>query len=328
VDVSNIYLTGTDASNYELSFNYLSGTSNIVPLQLNLLPYTKLYDGTTYVDISGIILTGMINNDNIKLGGTALFDSPYIGSRNILITDAYLIGNSANNYTISSRLTVQSTITKRILNILVNDKIYDKNNQIDISNVTLHGIQNNDAISISSIIGTYSNTGIIGNNISINVSNIVLSGDLSSQYDISGISHVYGNIIPRQLTVSATAINKLYDGLTKADANMIITDGILPGDNVFIISFNANFDTPSIGDNKIVNITNIQLGGSSSVNYNVSSATTTASILYNPYIKVCNPLSSSLSATCNLQNNSNFKSYQTNPNMSRRMKYSNTTRNS
>jgi hypothetical protein len=184
----------------------------------------------------------------------------------------------------------------------------------------LNGIQNNNAISISSITGTYSNAGNAGNNIRIDVSGVVISGDLSSQYDISGTGIVYGNIIYRPLTVSVTAINKLYDGLTAADANVVITSGIIPGDIVFITSFTANFDTPDIGDDKTVNITNIQLGGSSSNNYTVSSTTTTASILYNPYIKTCNPVSSSSSSTCNVQNTSNLQSYQTNPNTTTRMK--------
>ena len=320
VIVKNIYLIGADASNYELSFNDLSGISNIQPLQLTILPYTKPYDGTTYVDISNIQVAGVLSNEIIHLGGSAVFDSPFVGTRNILINGAYLLGNSTNNYTIQSQQTVPATITKSRLTISINDKIYDASNGVNISNVTLNGIQNNNAISISSITGTYSNAGNAGNNIRIDVSSVVISGDLSSQYDISGTGIVYGNIIRKPLTVSATAMNKLYDGLTAADANVVITSGIIPGDIVFITSFAANFDTPDIGDNKTVNITNIQLGGPSSHNYTVSSTTTTASILYNPYIKTCNPVSSSSSSTCNVQNTSNLQSYQTNPNTTTRMK--------
>ena len=319
VDVSNIVLTGLDASNYELSFNDLSGTSNIVPLQLNIVPYTKTYDGTTVVDISNIRLTGMINNEPISFGGNAVFESPFVGTRNVLITGAYLMGSSSNNYTTPAQQTISSTIAKCTLTIVVNDKIYD--GTVDISNVSLNGIQNNDAISVSNITATYTNNGNVANNIRIDISSVVLSGELSSQYDISGTTGIYGNIIPKPLTISASAINKLYDGLTNADANVIITDGILPGDTVYVVSFSANFDTSDIGDNKIVNITNIQLGGPSSSNYTVLPATTTASILYNPYIKICNPVSSSSTSTCNVQNYSNLQSYQTNPNTSRRMKY-------
>jgi hypothetical protein len=320
VDVSNIYLFGDDASNYELSFNYLSGISNIKPLKLNILPYSKPYDGTTVVDASNIQLTGMLNNDLVGLGGTAAFNSPFVGIRTISINDAYLTGNS-NNYTIHARHEIASMITKRMLTIVANDKIYDGSNGVNIPYIYMNGIQNNDTISISSIDATYANNGNVATQIRIDISSVVISGDLSSQYDISGTGIVYGNIIPKPLTISATSMNKLYDGLTAADANVTITGGIIPGDTVYIISFNANFDTPDIGDNKTVNITNIQLGGPSSSNYRGLSATTTASILNNPYIKTCNPVSSSSTATCNVQNYSNLQSNQTNPNTSRRMKY-------
>jgi hypothetical protein len=320
VDVSNIYLFGVDASNYELSFNFLSGISNIRPLQLRTREYSKPYDGTTAVDTSNIQLTGMLNNDLVGLGGSATFDSPFVGTRTISINGAYLTGNS-NNYTIHTTHNIPSTITKRRLTIVANDKIYDGSNGVNIPYIYLNGIQNNDTIAISSIDATYTNNGNVATQIRIDISSVVISGDLSSQYDISGTGVVYGNIIPKPLTTSATAMNKLYDGLTAADANVTIIGGIIPGDTVYIISFNANFDTPDIGDNKTVNITNIQLGGPSSTNYIGLPATTTASILYNPYIKTCDPISSSSTATCNVQNSSNLQSNQTNPNTSRRMKY-------
>lgn len=331
VNINNIYLIGTDKSNYELSFNDLSGTSNIIPLQLSILPYTKPYDGTTAVDISNIKFTGLIKNENIGFGGSAIFDSPYVGSRNLLVNGAYLVGNGSSNYTIQAQQSAPSTITKRNLIVTVNNKIYNRISTIDISDISLNGIQNNDVISVSSIVATYINGGNVGNNIHVAISSITFSGDLSSQYDISGTNITTGNIAPKALTLYATANSKIYDGLTNATANVIITDGIIPGDTVFISSFNANFDTPDIGDNKIVNITNIQLEGSSSNNYTVSTTTTTAiaSILYNPYINACNPVSSNSSATCVLKNDSAIQSYQTNPNTSRRMKYAMyTTRNS
>lgn len=319
VDVSNIYLIGEDTSNYELLFNDLSGTSNIVPLQLNITPYTKTYDGTTSIDVSSIQLNGMIDDEIIGLGGSAVFNSPLVGNRTISINGAYLTGISTKNYTIQSQQTVAAEITKRILTIKVNNKVYDGSNGVAILDIYLNGIQNNDNVSVSNITATYANGGNVGNNIHINISNVVLSGNLSSQYDISGINDVYGNVIPKVLTASATAADKYYDGLTHADANVIITDGIKPGDNVYIVSFDANFYTPDIGDNKPVDISNIQLGGLSSNNYKVSPTTTTASILYNQYITAFNQVTYTKRG----------ESYQTTTNTSGRMKYSMyTTRNS
>ena len=154
-----------------------------------------------------------------------------------------------------------------------------------------------------------------------------MSGDLSSQYDISGTNNVFGNIIPKTLTVSGSASNKLYDGLLYAEATLQITDGIIPGDNVNITSFSANFDTPDIGDNKTVIINNIQLGGTSASNYTVLPTTTTASVLFNPKIKYCAASSYTSQASCIIP--SSIQSSQTNPNTSKRIKYAMyTTRNS
>ena len=326
VDISNIYLIGSDTTNYELSFNYLSGRSNIIPLQLIVLPYTKSYDGTVNIANSNIRFSGMVNNESIAFGGNAVFDSPFVGARNILITGGYLIGNSASNYIIQSNQTISSSITKRNLTIVVNDKIYDRSTNVDISSVILNGLQNNNNISLTNIAGQYTNNGNVGNNISIVISSFTLSGDLSSQYDISGINNVNGNIIPKTLTVSSSAANKLYDGLLYVEATLQITDGIIPGDDVNITSFSANFDTPDIGDNKTVIINNIQLGGTTASNYTVLPTTTTASVLFNPKIKYCAPSSTS-QASCIVT--SSTQSSQTNPNTSKRIKYAMyTTRNS
>jgi len=312
VNVNNIYLIGDDAFNYELSFNYLSGTSNIIPLQLNILPYTKTYDGTTNVSLSEIRVDGMLNGENIGLAGSAVFDSPLIGTRTISINGAYLTGLLASNYTIQSQQIISATITKRNLTITVNNKTYDGSNGVSILNVSLNGIQSNDNVSISSITANYANNGSVQNNIHINVSNVVLTGDLSSQYDIYGTSNVSGNIIPKTLTASASANNKYYDGLTRADANIVITDGLNPGDNVYIISSDANFDTPDIGDDKPVSVSNIQLGGPSSNNYNVLPITTNANIVYNPYITTFS----------NQTYTKPEESYQTTTNTSARIRYS------
>jgi len=320
IDISNIYIAGSNALNYELSFNQLESSANIVPLQLTVNPYTKYYDGTTRVDTSNVALSGMIGSANLKIGGTIELDSSFVGTRTMRLSNAYLIGDLSTNYSIIPEQDISATVLISEVSIRISDKIYDGSANVDVSSVVLYGLKNNDNISVSSIAAKYTNNGIVGNNIRIDISSVVLSGDLSSQYAIGSINNIFGNITPKTLTVSATANNKFYNGLLYADATAQIANGIIPGDNVNIRSFSANFDTPDIGDNKTVIINNIQLGGTSASNYTALHTTTTASVLFNPKIKYCDPLSGSASqASCIVPDYTNLQ--QTNPNTSKRMKY-------
>jgi surface protein len=319
VDITDIYLTGANAGNYTLSKKTLTGTANIYSHILQTLPYTKIYDGTTYVDISSIKITGMLNNEKITLGGTAVLRSPYNGNSIIDITNAYLVGDVSNNYIIQSTQELLGNITKRELYLQISDKTYDKNNNIDISNIIITGIQNNDDIYISSIDATYTNDGNKGHDIKIDISSVVLGGDLSANYDISGISNIYGNILPRQLSVSVTASDKYIDGFTATTATIQITGGQSSGDELYVVSYDANFETPDIGDNKPVTVTNIQLNNN---NYYVPTLHTTANILYTEKIQTCHPISNSR-AGCTVYNKNAPQSLQTHPNLSRSMRYSN-----
>jgi len=329
VDVSNIILYGTDASNYKLKLTDendritdISGISNISPLLLKFPNNSsKIYDGTTNFDLSNTTIYGINNQIQFNVGGTAKTDTPFVGSTSLQISNVYLIGDSSTNYIINEQ-DLSAIILKSIIRVTVADASYNRTNKVDISNVVLNGIQNNDDIYVASINASYSNNGVAGKSIPINISSITIGGSLSSQYDIS-YSNTTGNITPAPLTITASASSKIYDGSTYTNASLQIINGIFPGDNVVINNYNANFTTPDIGDNKTVIINNIQLGGASNNNYIARDVSATANILFNPKIKYCAPTTSSSSSSCIIPNDSNRQTYQTNPNVSRSMKYSN-----
>jgi alpha-tubulin suppressor-like RCC1 family protein len=329
VDVSNIILYGRDALNYKLKLTDendritdISGISNISPLLLKFPNNSsKIYDGTTNFDISNITIYGINNQIQFNVGGTAKTDTPSVGSTSLQISNVYLIGDSSTNYIINEQ-DLSAIILKSIIRVSVADASYNSTNKVDISNVVLNGIQNNDDIYVASINASYSNNGVVGKSIPINISSIAIGGSLSSQYDIS-YSNTTGNITPAPLTITASASSKIYDGSTYTNASLQIINGIFPGDNVVINNYNANFTTPDIGDNKTVIVNNIQLGGASNNNYIARDVSATANILFNPKIKYCAPTTSSSSSSCIIPNDSNAQTYQTNPNVSRSMKYSN-----
>jgi len=79
-----------------------------------------------------------------------------------------------------------------------------------------------------------------------------------------------------------TANNKPVDGTTSATLNPAGAsfNGIVAGDVLSVASATGNFDTPSVGANKIVTISDITLGGAAAGNYILAkrTATTRASI--------------------------------------------------
>src|SRR5208337_397435 len=85
------------------------------------------------------------------------------------------------------------------------------------------------------------------------------------------------NITPLALTVSATGVNKVYDGTTQATANL--TGNSLPGD-VVTFNYTAAFADKNVANGKAVSVTGIALEGADAGNYTLASttATTTANI--------------------------------------------------
>jgi hypothetical protein len=90
-----------------------------------------------------------------------------------------------------------------------------------------------------------------------------------------------GTITPRPLTISATGVNKIYDGSTTA--TVTLSDNRISGD-VFTDSYtSASFETKSVGDAKPVSVSGISISGTDAINYTFNTtATTTANITPRP----------------------------------------------
>jgi hypothetical protein len=94
------------------------------------------------------------------------------------------------------------------------------------------------------------------------------------------ITYVNGvlTINPKTLTVTATGIDKVYDGTTTA--TVTLTDNRLPGDNITDSYTTASFENAAIGIGKTVYVSGISISGVDAGNYILgnTTATTTANI--------------------------------------------------
>ena len=117
----------------------------------------------------------------------------------------------------------------------------------------------------------------------VSVSGISISGTDAGNYNLlNTTASITANITARDLTVTATGINKQYDG--NADATVTLSDDRVSGD-VFTDSYTtASFDNKNVGVGKLVSVSGISISGTDAGNYNLLSTTasTTADITQKP----------------------------------------------
>src|SRR5206468_1230877 len=124
----------------------------------------------------------------------------------------------------------------------------------------------------------------VGNGKTVSVSGIVVvaaSGPEAGDYHLTiTTASTTANIGKAPLVVSATGVNKIFDGNTSASATLSATP--LLSDVVAPLSYaNASFATASPGLNKPMTVIGISLGGADAGNYAYNTtAATTANITY------------------------------------------------
>ena len=78
-------------------------------------------------------------------------------------------------------------------------------------------------------------------------------------------------VLPREVIFGAQVKDKIYDGTTDAEVEFTL-DRVLPGDEVYVIAADTKFTTPDVGKNRVVQISNVTLGGANARGYVVSKA--------------------------------------------------------
>jgi hypothetical protein len=117
--------------------------------------------------------------------------------------------------------------------------------------------------------------------IAVSVSGISITGGAQSgNYTLNGVTTgaTTANITARTLVVTATGVNKVYDGNTSA--TVTLSDNRVSGDAFSASYTNACFLDKNVGTNKTVNVKGISISGGDASNYTLASTTagTTANI--------------------------------------------------
>jgi hypothetical protein len=162
--------------------------------------------------------------------------------------------------------------------ITASNKIYDGTTAATILTRTLTGVVGTDAVSLTGGTATFSNE-TIGNGKLVTGSGFSLTGAQAGNYHLSPvIATTTANISASGLTVSATGVDKVYDGNTSA--TVALTTNTLVGDVVTAAYASASFATASVGNGKAVSVNGISIGGVDAGNYGLlnTTASTTANI--------------------------------------------------
>ena len=142
---------------YEVVIN--EGDLTVLPKELTFAPcqFAKVYDGTTKINSSELVLDGLINNDLVTANVTLEFLDKTVGAnKKIAVVNCQLEGANSENYVVNCQnASFCGTITP--LNITLEgveamDKVFDGTTSVTFANGgSLKGVLPSDKVSIGSI---------------------------------------------------------------------------------------------------------------------------------------------------------------------------------
>jgi hypothetical protein len=241
----------------------------------------KEYDGNTSATVTADALQGVLAGDTVSLDVTnAKFDTKNVGTAKTVSANLALSGAQAGNYSLSSATgTDTADISAKSLtgSFTAADKVYDGNDSATVTGSSLPGAIAGDVVSLDGGTAKFSNKNV-GTDKPVTLTGASLVGADKGNYTLGSVGNAQADITARDLTVSATGINKTYDGNASATVNLSTNE--LSGDTVTANYTSASFANKNVGTGKPVSVNGISISGADAANYNLTNATasTTADI--------------------------------------------------
>ena len=285
VTLSGANLSGTDAGNYVLASGAITDTADITAKTVtgSFSANDKEYDGNASATGTRS-LTGVLGSDNVQLsGGTATFANKNVGTaKTVTLSGANLSGTDAGNYVLASgAITDTADIIARDLTVSATGQ----NKEYDGTTTATVNLSTNE-LSSDTVTANYTSASFankdVGTGKAVNVSGISISGADAGNYNLTNTNaSTTADITKRALTVSATGVNKLYDGNT--DVTVTLSDDRVSGDSLNTSYTSASFANKNAGPGKAVSVSGISVTGTDSGNYTFNTtASTTATIAPRP----------------------------------------------
>jgi hypothetical protein len=276
VTVSGLSLSGADAGNYALTQPTTAADITAATLTASTTADNKTYDGTIAATIATRTLSGVLGSEDVSLtGGTAAFAGKNVGNgKSVTATGLSLSGANAGNYQLASTSAATTAdITARTLTVSATgvNKVYDgtATASASLSDNRVSG----DDLSASATTATFADRNV-GSGKSVSVSGISVTGTDAGNYELASTSAATtADITPGILTVSATGVNKVYDGTTTA--TVTLTDDRIAGDDLTASYTNAVFADKNVQNGKLVSVSGISVTGTDAGNYTVNTEAST-----------------------------------------------------
>ncbi len=282
VSASGFTLSGAAAGNYLISPNSASTTANITArtLTVSAAGVNRVYDATTTATVT--LSDDRVAGDVLTTSyASASFATKGVGTgKTVSVTGISVTGTDAGNYTFNTTASTTANITARSLTVTAtaSNKVYDGN---ATASVTLADNRvSGDALTTAFTTATFANKNV-GTGKTVSVSSISISGADAGNYTVNTTASTTADITARPLTVTATGVNRVYDGTVAA--TVTLSDNRISGD-VFTASYtSASFADKNAGTGKAVSVSGISISGTDSGNYTFNStASTTADITARP----------------------------------------------
>ena len=296
VTTSGFTISGSNAGNYTLAQPTI--TANITAKSLTITGVTaneKVYDGTTTgtLDKESAVLSAIVSGDDVTLNisnAVGTFASTDAGSNIAVTASGFSIsGEDAGNYNLIQPTGLTANITRNPLTIsgvIAIGKVYDGTATaiLDIADIALEGIIQGDNVNLNSIGASASFADKnVGDNKIVTAVGFTLGGPIADRdnYTLLQPTGLSADITARPLMVTATCIDKVYDGNTTAGVSL--SDNRVVLDELSLTYTEATFADKNVGIAKIVSVTGIVLTGTDAANYSANTTViTTAAITPDP----------------------------------------------
>ncbi len=288
----------TSASGTPYRILYVPGTLSITPATITVAGatgVTKTYDGSTALPGSspGFTSSGVLFGDDVRVAGSAAYDSARAGTRSVLVSGLSLSGAKAGNYVLSAVAVAGSGTIDRaslaVSGIGALGKTYDGTTSATLTGTATIAPVGSDVVALGGPgTGRFADKNV-GTSKPVTVSGYTLSGADAGNYTLVQPIGLTATIVRADLAVSGlSALGKTYDGTTSA--TLAGTATVTPiGSDVVAVSGSGSgsgtgaFADKNAGTSKPVTVSSYALSGTDAGNYNLVLPTgLTASIAQAP----------------------------------------------
>ncbi len=278
------------AANYTIS-NPTGLVANITQKALTvsgMTAGTRAYDGSTTATLSGGALSGLVSGETLVVsGGSGVFGDKNVGTAKAVTVSGVSLGDGtglASNYTVTNPTTVTGSITQKALTITgmtATDKTYDGTTKATLTGGALSGLVGLETLGVTGLSATFDdkNAGT-AKTVTATGSTLVNGGNggLASNYSITNPTGLVATIAQKALTITGmSAVNKVYDGSTKATLSGGSISGLVGSETLGVTGLTASFDDKNAGTGKTVTASGSTLvnggNGGLAANYTISNPT-------------------------------------------------------